>query len=317
MAKKKEQLTGNPEVSVTLGPKLSETMSPEELAKREPGSLLPTRTAPQSNAPETTAGPRLEALRHLAGGSAAVNQNNMDFQQQAKQAESQMLLARANQITQGESGRVPQVNELNPNNPNIPTTVFGPPGLNTPLVGPVAGALSETISPSAQQPIISDPQTARDIVLRDIQAKEIKEFQKESRAFGVLIESIPIIGNKISTWSNNLISTPSGDVNDLVKGINKIDERASKLASSSTSGILDPQTATKQIFEMQEKIARMEQRIKLLSLQSPELRANAEQLKNIEESILTTKQNLQAALDKIAFGITGQATDGSVALQSP
>ena len=205
-----------------------------------------------------------------------------------------------------------------------------------PLVGPGLGAVREVLAvqdviegvpvkkkwfglTSKQQEemttLIQNPQTAREIALQEIQKEVIGEGTSEAEKMGALIESIPVIGSLARKYVSGLIEDPRGNVQTIVTQIASERERASVLAEKAMTGKLgDPFIAMEQLDEMDKNIHRLEMRIHLLSLESAQLRADADTLNLIEEQILRAKERVFIAKGLAAGGIVAPASDANIYL---
>ena len=164
-----------------------------------------------------------------------------------------------------------------------------------------------------QMTLIQDPETLREAALQEIQKEVISEGLSRSENIGALIESIPIVGGLVGKYAGGMIETPSENVNTIVETIGKMGTRATNMREKAATGKMgDPLVAYEQIEQIQNDIARLEQRIKLLSLQSAELIADADALNKIEEAILDAKQRAFDAKQAAAAGMIAPATDASI-----
>lgn len=163
--------------------------------------------------------------------------------------------------------------------------------------------------------LIQDPETARELALQAIQQDVIDEGLTKSEEFGALVESIPIAGGFIAKYAGGLIESPKENVDTIMSEIDSERERASVIAEKAFTGKLgDPFTAVEQIQRIEDNIIRMEQRIKLLSLNSAELLASADELNRIEEKILRSKERVFIAKQAAAGGIIAPSTDSNIYL---
>jgi len=206
------------------------------------------------------------------------------------------------------------------------------PGSGVPVLGAVAGALGQASQPGLTtngvpltntdfgtkediQPLIQNPETARELALQAIQKKVIKQGTTASEKFGARIEAIPVVGTLASKYASGLIEDPKGNVDTLVKEIQSERERASVLAEKAATGKLgNPIEAYDLIEDIEENIIRAEQRIKLLSLESAQLRSSADELNRIEEVILRSKERVFIAKQAAAAGMVAPSTDSNIYL---
>lgn len=191
-----------------------------------------------------------------------------------------------------------------------------------PVIGAGISAITQVIMntfPSLDseevQTLIQNPETAREMALQAIQQDVINEGTTASEKFGAVIESIPIIGSLVGKYASGLIEDPKGNVDTLLTEIQSERERASVLAEKAMTGKLgDPFIAVEQIEDIENNVYRLEQRIKLLSEESAQLIANADQLNRIEEVILRTKERIFIAKQAAAGGTIAPATESNIFL---
>ena len=192
---------------------------------------------------------------------------------------------------------------------------------NLPVVGPAISAMAfiiaDTLGDKTTFPVetlIQDPVTAREIALQEIQKEVIKQGIKDSEKFGAIIESIPVAGSLVSRYVSGLIETPSGNVNTIVSEVEKINSMAQNTREKAATGKIDPFIAAERLDVMERDVARLAQKIHLLSLASPELRANADALNKIETVILDAKIRINDAKVSAAGGLVAPATDSNIFL---
>jgi len=191
-----------------------------------------------------------------------------------------------------------------------------------PVMGAGIGAITQVIldafpnlDSKEVQTLIQNPETAREMALQTIQQKVIDEGITAGEKFGAVIESIPVVGSLVSKYASGLIEDPKGNVDTLLTEIQSERERASVLAEKAMTGKLgNPLIAVEQIEDIENNIFKLEQRIKLLSLESAQLRANGDQLNRIEEVILRTKERIFIAKQAAAGGTIAPATDSNIFL---
>ncbi len=196
------------------------------------------------------------------------------------------------------------------------------PGANIPVLGPILQAgfnvgtsIRGDLTDEQLQTLIQDPVTAREIALQQMQLEVIKEGTSASEKFGATIEAIPIIGPLIGKWAGDAIEDPASNVDTLLAEIDSERERSATLAEKIMTGKSgDPFEAFAQIEDIESNIFKLEQRIRLLSLQSAVLIANADELNRIEEKILRAKERVFQAKQAAGGGLIAPASDTNVFL---
>ncbi|MHA1302805.1 MAG: hypothetical protein ACTSQE_14710 [Candidatus Heimdallarchaeaceae archaeon] len=160
--------------------------------------------------------------------------------------------------------------------------------------------------------LIETPETLREQALNEIQKEVIKEGLSAGERFGSLVEGIPVIGSLASKYATGLIEDPKGNIETIVSEIASERERASVLAEKVATGKISPYVFYEEIDVMEENIAALEQRIKLLINSSPALRVNADKVHRIEEQILRAKERIYMAKQLAAGGMVVEPTDTSI-----
>ena len=156
------------------------------------------------------------------------------------------------------------------------------------------------------EPLLQDPVTARELAMYEAQLKVINEGISTSEQFGTFVESIPFFGSLAGKYAGGLLETPSENVNTAVGEIKDLRGSVLKLYEAVRSSLVDPRIAFEAIEEKEIRLAELEQRIKLLSLTSPELIADAEAINLIESKILRAKEVVYFAKQAAADAMIGQ-----------
>ena len=197
-----------------------------------------------------------------------------------------------------------------------------------PVLGPISvaggNALRDLLTPNVKDPklkdlvpvrdtLIQNPETQRQIALQKVQQKEVEIGTTASENFGAFVESIPVAGPLVSKWVGGTIESPHENTNTAVKELKDERGRANKIAEKVLTGRFGstPFEAYDQIEDIEDNIYRLEQRIKNLSIQSPELVADADQLNVIETKILRSKEAVSTAKSSVAEAIRNPALIGT------
>ena len=179
---------------------------------------------------------------------------------------------------------------------------------------PVNKEMFGLLKNSELEPLIQNPQTARELALQEIQKEVIKQGTTASENFGAFVEGIPLVGKAAASWTKT-IETPGENVETILSELDSERERASVLAEKAFTGKLgDPSIAIEQIEKIEENVIKLETRIQVLSRESASLRANSDQINKIEEKILRTKERIFIAKQAAAGGIIAPATDSNIFL---
>lgn len=161
------------------------------------------------------------------------------------------------------------------------------------------------------EPLITDPETVRELALQEIQNEVIQEGLSTNEKFGAFIEGIPIAGGAVSKYASGLIETPAGNARTIVQNILNEKERALNTKEMVQSGRLDPAVALERLDGIEENIVGLEQRLKLLLENSASLKADGDTVNKFETEILRTRERVKDARDA-AFGVIIAPTDAGI-----
>ncbi len=164
------------------------------------------------------------------------------------------------------------------------------------------------------QTLIQDPETARELALQAIQQQVIDDMTTGSEKVGSLIEALPI-GGLVTKVAGELIESPRDNVDTIVREITTIGTTATNTREKVLTGKAgDPFKVIESLDTMEQRTFELEQRIKILSLESAELTADADALNVIEAQILDTKIRIFDAKGSASLAILEPATDSNVFL---
>ena len=152
--------------------------------------------------------------------------------------------------------------------------------------------------------------TVRELLLREIQIKEIEKGTSGSEKFGALIESAQLA--KFDKWLGGSIETPAENVNTVLKEIKDSRGRILKKYEAVRAGLLDPLIAYQSMLDEEEMLYKLEARIILLSLESAELIADADALNVVESKILRSKEVAFFSKEAAAQSLAGEPTDAKI-----
>ena len=152
------------------------------------------------------------------------------------------------------------------------------------------------------QRMSSDPNIAA-LGLNELDLEVIRKGEASVSNFGEFIETTPIIPRKIKAWVAG-VTAPSEKVNELKKNVGKASENIILWSDSAKNNPRFASRYIKLIEAEEQNILRLESRIKLISLQSPDLQANPEQINlNMAEitNVKTTIQNKRNELSLLGL----------------
>lgn len=162
------------------------------------------------------------------------------------------------------------------------------------------------------QALLQNPETARELVLQEIQKKEAKKSTSGSEKFGAYIESIPLLGPLAGKWAGEMLETPSANVDTVLRNIKESRGRILKKYEAIRANLFDPVLGYQNILDEEENLYLLEQRIKNLAVESAILIADADKLNVIEGKILRAKEVAFFAKQAAAIQIRGEPTDASI-----
>lgn len=134
--------------------------------------------------------------------------------------------------------------------------------------------------------------------LSELDAKVLSDGQAKVTTFQQSVESIPVVGSLASKYIRGL-QTPSGRVDTVIKEIEVIDQSISEWASAASSNPSRAGDYLKLIQDTEQEFLYMESKIKLLTIQSPELQSDPEEISRIKRKIERTKLKIVDSTNKI------------------
>ena len=189
---------------------------------------------------------------------------------------------------------------------------------NAPVIGPTIAAVASFLDLAKEgdiNPLLQNPEGVREAAIQKIQKKVLREGLTARERFGTFIEGIPIVGSLSQKYASGLIEDPSTNVQTVVKEVKDIQTVAMNMREKARAGTMgDPYFAFQQMEDLEDDMARAEQRIKILADSSPQLQADADSLNQIETTILGAKMRIFDAKQSAAAGIVAQASDSNVFL---
>ena len=161
-------------------------------------------------------------------------------------------------------------------------------------------------------PELSD-ESIREIALRQIREKAFQKELSRSEQFGSFVETIPIgaiplIGGDVSSFINGLTNDPFSSAEETLSHINKIKEAASTGQEKVRNNLEDPDFGLDRARSMEEDLAELTGKMKLLIAVSAKLRADPEQVNTIQEAILEAEEKVARYRRAASFGWTAQLT---------
>jgi len=197
----------------------------------------------------------------------------------------------------------------------LPTSTIDVPGLGAGGAG-VAQAVASAIEKEIAGEVTGEAafpkplglETIREEALREVSIKSFDEGVSRSEAFASFVEAIPLIGNRARAWAGGLLESPSKNADSVISEIAIIKEAASTGQEKVRNGLEDPDFGLDNARSMEEEIAKLEGRLRILIETSPVLRANTDEINRIQEDILSAKVKVSRYRRASAFGYTAQLT---------
>lgn len=157
-------------------------------------------------------------------------------------------------------------------------------------------------------PIPETPETLREAALREISRASFKKGVSRAEKFGTFMEAIPGIGALGRTWVGGLVEAPAANADEVLAEIKIIKEDASTGQEKVRNGLEDPGYGLDSARLMEEDIAELEGRLKLLISTSAILQANTDEVNRIQREILAARRKVARYRQASAFGLTAQMT---------
>lgn len=192
-------------------------------------------------------------------------------------------------------------------------------GINRPKPGSGGFAIRQFLGLSNEdaefQTIIQDPTTKREMELQIIQQEVLDKGITDSERLGIFVEAIPIIGTSIDRWVGEIGETPGQNVRTMIAETKKIASDATNTREKVLTGKINREVGLDELNRMENEMARLQQRIKLMSQHSKSLQADGDQLNLMETEILDTQQRIFDAKESVALGLITPASDASIDIE--
>jgi len=191
-----------------------------------------------------------------------------------------------------------------------PENISGPLG-KLPVIGPIMNAIANVLTPQEFEQgfgIPITPETVREQALRTLRDDSFKEGLSLAESFGSFIESIPIIGSLARKYAAGLIETPSSNADAVIANLESLGTEATNNQEKTRSGIMPSEYAIDRARKMEEQIAQLEGRLKVLINSSPILQANTDEVNRIEQKIFETKERVNNFRNAARFAYTASLT---------
>lgn len=122
-------------------------------------------------------------------------------------------------------------------------------------------------------------------------------------AFGEIVESIPGVGSLARKYFGNFVRTPSSKVDKVYTEMEEAIQTAESYAEQSNQGNINKSVAIEKINQLNRDINLLQSKLKLISMQSPDLQTNPEEINQMNYEIIQKINRLNAATIK-ANGVT-------------
>ena len=261
-------------------------------------------------------------------GQTIVGARRQASQELAAQAEGRQVPVAEAQAARQQTGQTLQqagaFEQVTPR--EVPLAPVTPTG-DIAVIGPAAAALAETpgsrikfengqfvreakktTTGEEAFPVPVTAETVREESLRQISKNSFNKGISDAESFGTLIESVPVVGQVARKWASGLIETPSANADNVIGEVSKIGDAASTGQEKVRNGLESPEFGLDRARKMEEDVANLEGRIKLLINTSPILRANTDEVNKIQEEILRSKERIARYRQASSFGLTAELT---------
>ncbi len=151
------------------------------------------------------------------------------------------------------------------------------------------------------------PETLREAALRQISINAFNEDTTRAEKFGALMELLPAFG-AIDQWVQGVIESPHENALDVIAELKDIGEQATNSQEKTASGVMPASFAMNRARDMENDVAELEGRLKLLINQSKILQANPDQVNLMEEQILDAKIRIDNFRTAASFALTAEIT---------
>ena len=151
-------------------------------------------------------------------------------------------------------------------------------------------------------------ETLRTQALRKIRDNAVKKGISKAESFGSMIEAIPVVGGLIGRYVGGLVEAPYANAQEVKSNIVGYREEATNIVEKMNKNLYPPLEGLQRARQMEEDIAKLEGRLKLLVNSSAILRANVDELNKIEDEILRTKEMVDILRTGANYAYTAELT---------
>lgn len=160
-------------------------------------------------------------------------------------------------------------------------------------------------------PMLESEETLREASLRQISINSFNEDTTNAEKFGAFMElipfgMIPIVGKSMQEWVRGVVESPYPNAEAVLAEIRKMGNTATNLQEKTRSGIMPAADAMDRARDMEERLAWLEGRLKLLINQSKILQANTDKVNEMMQEILDMKTRTDNFRTSAAFALAGQ-----------
>jgi len=170
------------------------------------------------------------------------------------------------------------------------------------------------------QGLMQNPETARQVMINEIQKEIINEERTISQKLGARLE--PFLGElkfwdvDIGGYVDKFFRMPKKEAESIVGQIEELTSSISGMTDAASQGeIGNPAEVLRELDKRDKELAVYEARIYRLILESPELQLNPETVNEIEEKIRDARDNIFEAKQRAAEGALITPTDGQLYLK--
>lgn len=184
------------------------------------------------------------------------------------------------------------------------TKPFGIPKLASNLI---KGDTSEAGAKREIEGLMENPETARELMINEIQKEVLNNGATSKQKLGSLLE--PFLGDlkvadvDVGRYADLLARMPSQEADAIVEQLKILQGDVSGMTDAASQGeIGNPAEVLRELGNIEVEIAIYEAALKKLVIASDELQANPEEINKIEAELLSTRRDLFEAKQRAAEG---------------
>lgn len=198
-------------------------------------------------------------------------------------------------------GEAPVARDLVPDTTSLSSGVLGGMGIGDESASAQAARVQSTLSlidPSKikdmtyedflMHPDVVNNPLFTEVIQNEIDLEVFKTGEALATDFGTFIEAIPGIGGAARKWAGSLITTPSSQIDDINTEIGTQMAYARNIREWVGMKTVTPEYAREEFDRLESRMRFLESKLKILMMQSAELRSSPEEIQAIQSTIHTS-----------------------------